>query len=65
MIQVVSNLGPQPDVFNKVVSVLQLDHPSHPSHPCSKEVREAVLFRLLVMLRAVSWYDFERLQNGT
>lgn len=65
VIQVVSNLGPRPDVFNNVVSVLQVDHPSHPSHPCPKEDREAVLFRLLVMLRAVSWYGFERFQNGT
>jgi hypothetical protein len=58
IIQVVSNLDPRPDVFNKVVSVLQVDPPSH---PCSNEVREAVLFRLLGMLRAVSWYGFERL----
>ena len=62
IIQVVSNLGPQPDVFNKVVSVSQV---AHPSHPCSKEVREAVLFRLLGMLRAASWYVLERLQNRT
>ena len=62
ILQVVSSLGPQPDVFNKVVGVLQVDPPSH---PCSTEVREAVLFRLLGMLRAVSWYGFERLQNRT
>jgi hypothetical protein len=62
IIQVVSNLGPEPDVFNKVVGGLQA---GPPSHPCSKEVREAVLFRLLVILRAVSWYGFESLQNGT
>ena len=62
IIQVVSNLGPQPDVFNDVVSVSQVEPPFH---PCSKEVREAVLSRLLGMLRAVSWYGFERLQNRT
>ena len=62
IIQVVSNLGPQPDIFNTVVNVSQVDPPSH---PCSKEVREAVLFRLLGMLRAISWYGFEWLQNRT
>ena len=62
ILQVVSNLGPQPDAFNKVASIPQVDPPSH---PCSKAVREAVLFRLLGILRAVSWYGFERLQNRT
>jgi len=58
IIQVVSNLGPQSDALNLVVSASQVNPPSH---QCSKEVREAVLFRLLGMLRALSWYGFERL----
>ena len=62
ILQVVSNLGPQRDVFDKVASVPPVDPPSH---PCPKEVREAVLFRLLGILRTVSWYGFERLQNRT
>jgi hypothetical protein len=49
--QVVSNLGPQPEVFNEVVGISQV---VPPSHSCSKEARENVLLRLLRMLRAIS-----------
>ena len=58
IMQVVSNLGPQPEVFNVVVGSSQV---VPPSHPCLKEAREKVLFRLLGMLRALSWYAFEGL----
>ena len=62
MIQVVSDLGPERDVFNNVFGVSQ---EVSPPHPCPRELREKVLFRLLRMLRAISWYVFERLQNRT
>ena len=46
--QVVSDLGPQPNIFNEVFGDSQV------VPPCSKESRENNLFRLLGMLRAVS-----------
>ena len=50
--QVVSDLGPQPNIFNEVFGTSRV---VPPSHPCSKESRENTLFRLLGMMRAVSW----------
>jgi hypothetical protein len=61
IIQVVSNLGPRPDVINEVVGLSQV---VPPSHPCSKGAREKVLFRLLGMLRAVLWCVFNGDRTG-
>ena len=58
--QVVSDLDPQPNIFNEVFGVSQV---VPPSHPCSKESRESTLSRLLGMLRAVSSCVFEWQEN--